>query len=263
VKVASPRQRSEDSERRLQLRRRKRFDLLARIWRLLALIGASIGLGWVVLSQGWVLHSPNQVQVSGAPDINREQVIRAGGLQFPLPLLQLDPSQLKQRLAAALPVDQVRLQRQMLPPRLSIQLHQREAVARAQRLASAGPEQGFVDRTGRWISPRQQAGNTKAKLPPLTVMGWQPRYISSIELLLAGLPPQLAITQIRFQPDGELWVVSSSLGPVRFGPIDDRLPRRIQVLAHLAKQWQPTRSKALDLSDPEHPELALDKPPPR
>ena len=139
---------SEGVQRRKELRRTKRRNILAQLWRLLALVAISGGLSWLVIKQAWILRSPNQVTVQGAPDLNREQVLRATGITFPLPLLQLDPALIKQRISAALPVDQVLMQRQMLPPRLVITLSERAAVAKAQRNGIGGAEQGFIDRTG-------------------------------------------------------------------------------------------------------------------
>lgn len=252
---------AEGIQRRKELRRRKRLDTIAQLWRLLALMAISAGLGWLVLKQAWILRSPNQVEVSGAPDLNRELVVRASGLTFPLKLLELNPILIKQRLAAALPVDQVRIQRQMLPPRLVINLSERAAVARAQRSGSSGPEQGYIDRTGRWISPRQQAGLGGAALPNLMVLGWQSRYQPTLELLIGVLPKQADVRELRFEANGDLWLVSNKLGAVRFGPIDERTGRRLQVLSHLAKNLdRPAGAKALDLSDPEHPELVMAAP---
>lgn len=154
---------------------------------------------------------------------------------FPPPLLQLDPALIKQRISAALPVDQVLMQRQMLPPRLLITLSERAAVAKAQRNGIGGAEQGFIDRTGRWISPRQQAGAMGAALPNLKVVGWQSRYQPSLELLIGVLPKEADVRELRFEANGDLWVVSSKLGAVRFGPLDERLGRRVQVLSHLSR----------------------------
>ena len=252
---------AEGIQRRKELRRRKRLNTIAQLWRLLALMAISAGLGWLVIKQAWILRSPNQVEVSGAPDLNRELVVRASGLTFPLQLLELNPILIKQRLAAALPVDQVRIQRQMLPPRLVINLSERAAVARAQRSGSSGPEQGYIDRTGRWISSRQQAGIGGAALPNLMVLGWQSRYQPTLELLIGVLPKQVDVRELRFEANGDLWLVSNKLGAVRFGPIDERIGRRLQVLSHLAKNLdRPAGAKALDLSDPEHPELVMAAP---
>ena len=255
---------SEGVQRRKELRRTNRLNILAQLWRLLALVAISGGLSWLVIKQAWILRSPNQVTVQGAPDLNREQVLRATGITFPLPLLQLDPALIKQRISAALPVDQVLMQRQMLPPRLVITLSERAAVAKAQRNGIGGAEQGFIDRTGRWISPRQQAGAMGAALPNLKVVGWQSRYQPSLELLIGLLPKEADVRELRFEANGDLWVVSSKLGAVRFGPLDERLGRRVQVLNHLSKELKGAPgalgAKALDLSDPEHPELVMAAP---
>jgi cell division protein FtsQ len=255
---------SEGVQRRKELRRNNRLNILAQLWRLLALVAISGGLSWLVIKQAWILRSPNQVTVQGAPDLNREQVLRATGITFPLPLLQLDPALIKQRISAALPVDQVLMQRQMLPPRLVITLSERAAVAKAQRNGIGGPEQGFIDRTGRWISPRQQAGAMGAASPNLKVVGWQSRYQPSLELLIGVLPKEADVRELRFEANGDLWVVSSKLGLVRFGPLDERLGRRVQVLSHLSKELKRAPgalgAKALDLSDPEHPELVMAAP---
>lgn len=255
---------SEGLQRRQELRRQQRLERLAQVWRLLALLAAAAGLGWVLLRHGWLLQSPAQVTVLGTVGLGRDQVIRAGDLHFPQPLLDLDPADLRRRLAAQLPVDRVVVQRHMLPVGLTIRLHPRLAVARAQRRTSAGLENGFVDRTGRWITARQQAMGGAAVSNPLWITGWQERHQPGLEVLLPQLPPAAAITELRFRPEGDLWLVSSRLGLVRFGTLDDRLQRRLQVLDHLASDLPKTSalngSRAIDLDDPEHPELLLAPP---
>ena len=264
MSVSPPRQLSEGVLRRRELRRRKRIGLLARCWRLLALLAASTGLGWLLLRHGWVLRDAQQVQVTGAWGFSRDQIIQAAGLRFPVPLLQLNPDDLRQRLAGSLPVEQIQLQRHMLPPQLNISLRQRQAVARAQRRQATGLENGFVDRTGAWISRQQQAKARSAVPPGLMVIGWQQRYASTIEQLLLGLPEEAGIQRLRFHRNGELWLYSNRIGPVRLGPLDGQLQRKLLVLNHLAETWggkPPTPdTRALDLSNPEHPELVLQPP---
>ncbi len=255
---------TEGVQRRQELRRQRRLGRLAQVWRLLALLAAATGLGWVLLRHGWLLQSPAQVTVQGTVGLGRDQVIKAGGLEFPQPLLDLDPADLRRRLAAQLPVDQVVVQRHMLPAGLTIRLHPRVAVARAQRRTSAGVENGFVDRTGRWISARQQAMGGVPVASPLWITGWQERHQPGLEVLLRQLPASAAVSELRFRPEGDLWLSSSRLGLVRFGTLDDRLQRRLQVLDHLAADLPKTAalggSRAIDLDDPEHPELLLAPP---
>ncbi len=251
-------------ERRRQLRLQRRAERLRNLWRLLLLSAAAAGLGYGLLRQGWTLRTPEQVDVRGSQRVDRTQVIRAAGLTFPLPLLGLDPRRLRAELAAALPVEQVQVQRLMLPPRLRIELVDREAVARAERRGAGGLEQGYVDRFGSWISRTQQLGGTLRGKPEPTVrvLGWQERYRAPLSQVLArrdalGSPLQ----EIRFEPTGTLWLVTGSLGQVRLGPPDDQLGRRLDVMKHLSAQL-PARVRgrqlqSIDLSDPDQPELGL------
>jgi cell division protein FtsQ len=97
----------------------------------------------------------------------------------------------------------------------------------------------------------------------LLVLGWQPSYRPVLALVLAQrerLELGSDLRQIRFDPGGNIWLESASLGQVRLGPADGQLARRLEVLGHLQKQLpaqiKARRPPSIDLSDPEQPELA-------
>ena len=151
-------------------------------------------------------------------------------------------------------------------PGLRVAVVDREAVARAQRLTGKGPESGFVDRLGNWMSNRQTEGMAANRPLTLTVLGWQPRHRAVLGLVLEQRK-RLGnnLQEIRFDPNGTLWLRSATHGLVRLGPPDGQLPRRLAVLEHLSKELpgrvkgQPLQS--IDLSDPDQPELGLPVPP--
>ena len=251
------------------MRRRER---LRNLWRIVVLTGTATGLGWLLLRQGWVLRTPGQIEVLGSRQVSREQVIQEGQLQLPLQLLSLRPQQLAARLSAGLPVEQVQVSRLMLPPRLRIELVDRQAVARAQWRTARGPEQGYVDRLGNWMTSRQQrgsfgagsgsGGSGAAKAAAVQVLGWQERLRPALALILTrrdqlGSPLQ----QVRFEPNGSVWLRTAALGNVHLGPADARLPRRLEVLQHLSSQLpqqiRGLKVQSIDLSDPDRPELGL------
>ena len=92
---------------------------------------------------------------------SREQVISAAGLRFPVALLNLDGA--NQRLGANLPVEDIRLQRQLWPPQLLIDLRLRQAVA-----APNGKPPKVLKRA-MWIAPGpgSAASNSRqARLEP-------------------------------------------------------------------------------------------------
>ena len=249
-------------ERRRQLRQQRRQERLRQLWRITLLSAAATGLGWVLLRQGWVLRSPDQIEVLGSSQVHRDQVIREARLQLPLSLLSLKPQELAQRLSAGLPVEQVQISRLMLPPRLRINLVEREAVAQAQRRSNRGVERGFVDRLGNWMTSRQQRGSSLPRQPQVMVIGWQERLRTPLSEVLAQ-QEQLgsALQQVRFEPNGSLWLRTAALGDVHLGLPDQRLSRRLEVLRHLSthlpQQIKTLKIQSIDLSDPEQPELGL------
>ena len=248
--------------RRKELRRQRRSERLRLLWHILVFSAASAGLGYLLLRQGWTLREPSQVEVMGSAVVSRDQVISAAGLRFPQPLMALQPRQVASDLMGALPVEQVRVSRLMLPPRLRVELKDREAVARAERRTDRGPEMGFVDGLGNWISTRQHMGVRSQGDLSLLVVGWNARHRAVLAQVLEErevLGPGLR--EIRFEPDGSLWLLTTQLGKVRLGPADARLPRRLEVVGHLSRTLPSSMKGAppllIDLSDPEQPELSL------
>jgi len=250
------------AERRRQLRQQKRQDRLRQLWRLVVLSAMATGLGYGLLRHGWTLTQANQVEVVGSHQVTADQVIQAAGLSFPQPLLTLQPKAIATAIEGALPVEQVQVSRLMAPPRLRVDVVDREAVARAQRQTSKGLELGYVDRLGNWMSSRQgQSSQTKAA-NDLLVLGWQPRLRPALALVLRERQALGSdLQEIRFEPGGSLWLRCARLGQVRLGPVDSQLPHRMEVLQQLSQQL-PSKIKdravvSIDLSDPDQPELGL------
>jgi len=250
------------AERRRQLRQERRADRLRNLWRLVVFSAMAGGLGYGLLSQGWTLRSPSQVEVSGSRLVSRDQVIQAAGLSFPQPLLALQPRQIIQTLSMALPVENVRVSRLMLPPRLRVELIDRSAVARAERRTKAGLEQGYVDRLGNWISLQQNLGVRLEGTQELRVVGWNERHRPALAKVLKKRQVFGGrLQEIRFDPEGSLWLNTTDLGPVRLGPVDGQLERRLAVASHLnatlPADLRGRRPQIVDLSDPNQPELSL------
>ena len=250
------------AERRRQLRQERRADRLLNLWRLVVFSAMAGGLGYGLLTQGWTLRSPSQVEVSGSRLVSRDQVIQAAGLSFPQPLLALQPRQIIQTLSTALPVENVRVSRLMLPPRLRVELIDRSAVARAERRNKDGLEQGYVDRLGNWINLRQNLGVRLEGTQELRVVGWNERHRPALAMVLQERPAFGGkLQEIRFDPEGSLWLSTTDLGPVRLGPADGQLERRLAVAAHLnatlPANLRGRRPQIVDLSDPDQPELSL------
>jgi cell division protein FtsQ len=254
TEAVQPRERqlSPGALRRRQLRQERRAERLRQVWRLVVFSSIATGLGYVLLRQGWNLLSPSQVEVVGSAVVGRSQVIEAAGLQFPTPLLGLSPRDLGAELSAALPVEKVRVSRLMLPPRLRVELTDREAVARAQRRLPSGLEMGYVDRLGSWISVHQSGGVRIKGSTQLIVKGWNERHRPALSLVLANrerIGPTL--TEIRFAPDGSLWLEVAA-------HLVHTLPSSLPPSLLARDRGNP--AQLIDLSDPDQPELSLSGP---
>jgi cell division protein FtsQ len=253
-------------QRRKQLRQLRRAERLRNLWRVVVFAAISAGVGYGLLRQGWSLREPSQVEVRGSQLLGREQVIEASGLAFPQPLLAVHPRRMSRELMQTLPVERVEVSRLMLPPRLRVELVDRKAVARGERRRPGGLEKGYIDRQGHWISVRKLPGLVPRGDVSLLVSGWNERHQPALARILAARESfGPGLREVRFAPDGSLWLITSQLGQLRLGPVDDRLERRLEVAAHLSRSLpapvRDRRPRLIDLSDPEQPELSLGTPP--
>ena len=167
--ASSKRNVSPQLERRRELRRRRRRQLQVQSWRVFLLVMLSAGLGWVLLRHGWTIGGINQVIISGDSGLSRKQVVKAGGISFPKPLLDISPAMLERTLAKDLPVREVRVSRRLLPARLEIDLIRLIPVARAVRKRGSVTEQGLVDAEGQWIPVSSDSPTPKPLTPYLQV----------------------------------------------------------------------------------------------
>ena len=252
-------------ERRRRLRQERRRERLVQLWRFSALTAAATGLGWVLLAQGWTLRSQEQVSVEGSQRIGRDAVIKAATLQFPLRLLNLQPSQMETTLLQQLPVQAVTVQRRLLPPGLMVSLEDRRPLAAATRMGSQGAEQGMVDGLGHWMAPAAVDHGEQPETS-IQVKGWTPAVQPAIALLLQqrdqlGSPLQT----IQIAANGNLTLTTAGLGTVQLGADPGLLEQQMTTLRQLSRslpaQLKRQPGSSIDLSDPTKPELQLPAPP--
>ncbi|MFL0755320.1 MAG: cell division protein FtsQ/DivIB [Prochlorococcus sp.] len=251
-------------ERRRKLRRQRRRERLIYLWRMLIFTSIALGLGWLLLSQGWSLSKAEQIHVQGSDNIQVNTLITAGELRFPQPLLGFNPKALEQTLLRKLPIKSVVVHRRLLPPGIDVDLQERIPIAYALRRRAHGQEQGMVDIDGQWI-PVDVA--KKGERPPtkLTVDGWTASQRQSISRVLEqrdqlGSP----LERIIVAPDGELSLRTKTLGLIQLGANSALLDEQLDAVAQLSQTLPPTfRQKpgtTIDMSDPSKPELQIPQP---
>ncbi len=188
-------------------------------------------------------------------------VVKAAGLSFPQSLLSLKPGVIETKLMQELPVQDVSVQRRLLPPGLDIQLVERRPVATATRMGPKGIEQGMVDRKAQWM-PMDMARQGEKPASAVKVEGW----ISNRRAVIARILQQRdllgrPLKTIVVEPAGGVSLRIESLGLIYLGANDALLDQQFKTIAQLNRSLPPnlrgTSSEGLDLSDPSQPELKL------
>ena len=249
--------------RRRELRRQRRQTLLVQLWRLMAMLVLSGGFAWILLRHGWTLPGPEAVILQGDTALEKDQVVEAANLRFPQPLLEVGPRTLEQQLISALPVRSAQVERQMLPARLIVNLKPQIPIAQAVRQGPAGRERGLLDAKGQWMSLNDASPQPLTKI---LVRGWneqQRGYVA--ELLQQRDRFEGMLKTIVVHPDGDISLVTTSLGRIDLGGEPALLNTQIETIIHLnntlPEHLRQARKSSLDLSDPDRPELQLANPP--
>ena len=248
-------------ERRRRLRQERRQERLIQLWRLVFFLLTATGLSWLLLTLGWILRSASQIQISGSQRMDETVVVNAAGLSFPQSLLSLEPGEIETKLMQELPVQEVSVQRRLLPPGLNIQLVERRPVAAATRMGPKGIERGMVDREAQWM-PMDMAKQGEKPASAVKIEGW----ISSRRAVIARILQEQdrlgrPLKTIVVEPAGGINLRIETLGLVYLGANDALLDQQFKTIAQLNQSLPPglrgSTSEGLDLSDPGQPELKL------
>ncbi len=124
--------RSDLSQRRQTLRRKRGVNHLKQLWRLAFVGAAAVGLGWLMTQPIWVLSSPEQIHFKGNVTASEAALRALVPIDYPQSLLKLEPRQLETDLLAKAPLQSAQISRQIFPPGLQIQVQERHPVAIAE-----------------------------------------------------------------------------------------------------------------------------------
>ncbi|WP_338437615.1 cell division protein FtsQ/DivIB [Synechococcus elongatus] len=259
--------------RRRQKRWERRRQRLQRFWRFLGVSTIAAGLVWVLARPLWIIQDPQRIQIQGQQTLNRDRLFATLDLKFPLNLLQLQPQRLEQRLLEAAPLQQVQIQRRLLPASLLITVQEITATAQASRVVvepNQPPQErwGILDRQGVWhpLSAYERLG---ANLPQTTlkVRGYREPYQRlwpALYTLLSSSPVQIRGLDWR---DPTNLILKTELGLVYCGPYDPALlPQQIATLDRLRQLPEKTNLDAIayiDLRQPATPRVQMKPTPPR
>jgi cell division protein FtsQ len=242
-------------DRRRQLRQERRIHTLKVLWQVLLLGAIGGGVTWSMTQPDWIIRKPQQVSISGNQSLTENAVRNMLGLRYPASLLQIEPQELHSRLLAQGSVVNATVHRELLPPRLRVQVRDRLPVATVDRSINNKITKGLLDETGHWL-PRNSYRLTASQMPKLHLVanescpGWT-------ELYRAVQQSPVQVSEIDCQDTLHL-SLKTEIGTVRVGEFDrTKIYKQLQK-AHELRNWQQSttlKNAIVDLENPQSPKL--------
>ncbi len=242
---------------RQNLRHQRRLKAWQGIWRFVMLCSMTGGLVWSFHLPHWMIRGKSQVKITGNQLLNEAQIQQTLQIDYPQSVWQLPIHQLRQRLIAQPPINDVYFTRQLLPAQITLTVKERQPVAEATVAGKAG----FLDEAGIWIPQTSYPASTQiTPSSPLKVLGFNeqyPDYWVTLYPLLVNSP--IAVTVVDWRDPSNL-ILTTELGKVHFGSYGDNFPQQLAALAKLGKlptRVSPERIIYIDLSNPNAPSVHL------
>jgi cell division protein FtsQ len=244
-------------QERQTLRHQRRWKVWQSLGRFAVVSGLAGGLAWGMTSPHWLITKAAQVEIAGTKLIAKDSIRSWLKLTYPLSVWELPTHQLQEKLAAIPAIASVKIERQLLPPKVIVSIQERKPVARWR----SHQQQGFLDASGTMI-PSNYYDRTLAKtqLPSLEVIGYDQQYQQQwreIYPLIDNL--SIKVAAIDWRNPSNL-VLNTELGKVYLGVYKDRMPEKLTALVQsqqLSSKIPLAQILYIDLSDPDAPTVQL------
>ena len=234
------------------LKKHKKQQLFYALWRSFLISSLAITLFWLASLPYWQIKHKSQVKIIGNHTVTKDTIYSLLALSYPQFIWSIPTKKLSQTLESAPPILTARVNRQIVPPIITISLQEKVPIAVA---LSAG-KVGFLDAQGSWI-PRQfyQNNTDNPSSLALRVINFKPEYAHDwIELYkLISLYSDIDILEVIWQ-DSENLRLKTELGMIYLGSPRFRLTDKFAALAslqNLPTYLNPSQIDHIDLSNPD------------
>ncbi len=253
--------RNDLKDRRRQQRNQRNSKLWLFLWRLLFLSGLSLGISGIMILPDWMIQNSSEVEIQGNQKLSKEQIRSWLPIAYPQQIWRLPVLELSKHLQEVPPVERVTMARQIFPPKLTVEVTERQPVA----IANTAEGEGFLDATGVWIkrSFYQKRDLTSLKLS-LVVLGFEKKYRSDWTSLYSKVQNSPVKIQVIDWRNASNLILKTELGLVYFGYYDGEFSEKLLVLEKmkvLPSRLASHRIAYIDLSNPQKPTVQVIPPP--
>lgn len=256
---------TELASRRQQLQQARRLKIIQTLWRTLAISGITGGVVWIITLPGWVISQPEQVAIAGNKLLASQTVRKLLPINYPQSLFRLEPQSLAIALESTGPIAKAKVSRQVFPPRLTVEVIEREPVAiavprKTTRLTPNTPPEsiGLLDIQGIWMPLENYNTLDPAALPSLKLIGARENYLPYWSQLYPPLHQStVKITEVDWQNPKNI-ILHTELGMVHCGSFSPQFAKQLKTLdrmRQLPKQINPSQIAYIDLKNPDAPSI--------
>jgi cell division protein FtsQ len=256
----APVSRTELSQRRKSLRRQRRTRFFQTSWRNVAIASLAIGAVWVATLPEWVIRKPEQVTIKGNRFISEQTIRSLLPIAYPQSLLKVQPQSIADALKAKAPLAEATVDRQLIPPSLTVRVQERIPIAQTTAKAS---QPGLLDETGMWVSQESyKALNSNLQLPDLKIVGAPEHYRSDwVNFYRAIRQSPVKILEANWEDPTNL-ILKTELGAVQFGVYDSKFESQLRVLdqmRRLPNRVNLGQIQSIDLRNPNSPMVQMNE----
>ncbi|MGI0479938.1 cell division protein FtsQ/DivIB [Geminocystis sp. CENA526] len=259
--------------RRDELKNQRRWRSFVSVTRTLLIMSLTGGVFWFLTLPEWVIQDVQQINIEGNELLTDDEIRGLIPLQYPQSLLQLSTKDLTEALQKKVPLANIVIRRELLPPNLTIRVTEKKPVAVAFAMQvdpktkkMALQQVGYIDIDGIFVSNElyQNLAQQPELKPTLRMIGTPQTYLAYWQDFYNLLSQSaVKITQVNWQNPTNI-ILTTELGTVYLGAYTSRFPQQLMVLEKLksiTSKIPRERIIYIDLTVPEMPSIKEKKPP--
>jgi cell division protein FtsQ len=242
--------------RRRQLRRERRVYAFKICWQTLLLLAICGGVLWAIGRPDWTIRQPQQIQIQGNRALTEKAVREMLAIQYPISLLQVEPQAIHSRLREHGSILAATVHRELIPPRITVQVRDRLPVAVVDPSSAKSPA-GMIDEMGQWL-PSSSYSLPTHQIPQLKLLSSDNTCPNWSDIYRAIYQSPIKIEEVDCRNSLNL-ILKSEIGNLRLGTFDrTKIYKQLQE-AYKLRDWQqyydPTAVLYLDLDNPSSPKI--------
>ena len=229
----------------------QRRELQISLWRACFMISLTMGLGIAATLPNSQIKARSQIKIDGETLVSEDKIYQALNFRYPQFIWSVNGINLGHKIESIPSIQAAKVNKQIIPPTITISLHEKKPVA----LATSQGEVGFLTSQGEWIEQKFYGNiNADFPLPKLKVIDYKIQFRQHWHKIyqLISLYPELEITEVHWQSSGNVFL-KTKIGQVFLGSESSRLTQQFKIISklkNLPNKIDSSEIAYIDLSNP-------------